>query len=122
MPLEKVKCTNCGAEILLLTAQRHGGLCVHCVRAQYGMPQNMEGSYGWFSREQATLFGTFIYLDKDGNEIEVSSVSFDERGRPESEDTKFVGCVMKFLRQGRKRPDEALPKVIITPPPKGKNA
>ena len=101
MPLPKVKCKNCGREILLLTSQKHDGLCVRCVRAQYGMPPELVGYYGWFSEEQAELLGTVIYADSHGKEVEVSSVSSDEMGRPQFDDTKFIGCVVEFLRQGR---------------------
>lgn len=77
--------------------------------------------YGWYSEDQARLAGTFIYLDKDGNEVEVSSVSSREADCRFT-DVKLVAMVPAdgFLRRVRKgtMDEEALSKVIITPPPR----
>lgn len=110
VPIEKVKCTNCGAEILPSTAKKYKGLCAPCARSpdvareralRRLSPKNLY--YGWFSEEQARVAGTFIYLDKGGNEVEVSSVTNEARvsskeseeiGYPgEFNDIKFVGMV-----------------------------
>jgi hypothetical protein len=54
----------------------------------------MAGSkYGWYSRKQAKLGGTVIYLDERGNEVELSSVSEREDGRPEFDDVRLVTMV-----------------------------
>ena len=49
--------------------------------------------YGWYSRKQAKLAGTVIYLDEEGNEVELSSVSEGEDGRPEFDDVRLVTMV-----------------------------
>ncbi len=65
--------------------------------------------YGWYSEDQARLTGTVIYLDKDGNEVEVSSVSSREADCPRFTDVKLVAMVpadgfLRQVRQGRERP------------------
>ena len=64
--------------------------------------------YGWYSEEQAstrlpdpfrigsqvfTPLGAIIYIDQDGNEVTLSSVSENEEGYPGYDDIKFVAMV-----------------------------
>ena len=62
------------------------------------LPARVEGEsrrHGWFSEQQAGLVRTLFYMDQDGHEVEVSSVSYKESGRPPFSDTRFVGMVQE---------------------------
>lgn len=78
----------------------------------------MKLQYGWFSEKQARLSGTWFYIDKDGNEIEVSSVSgtnfISLAIDPNFEDMKFVGMVQ--FRRYRKSDRIPSLKMADSPP------
>ena len=54
--------------------------------------------YGWYSDKQAELAGTSVYLDTNGNEVIVTSVS-ESNDSPSFDDSRFVGQVTKWLRR-----------------------
>lgn len=65
--------------------------------------------YGWFSEEQARNFGSLLYLDKDGNEVEVSCVSEKENAYAHINDIRFVTMV----QEGKYRRSSRLPLVPL---------
>lgn len=58
--------------------------------------------HGFFSEKAAELFGTSIYLDIDGNEIDVTAVSTSEEyPLYKWADKKYVGIITQYIRPGR---------------------
>ena len=60
--------------------------------------------FGWFSQKSSTLYGTVIYTDADGKEVECTEVS-DSPDLPLSlwEDLQPKGPVFNFVRRGNRK-------------------
>jgi len=65
------------------------------------MPQK----FGWFSQKSATLYGTVIYTDADGKEVECTEVTRSPIPPTTSlwEDMKPKGPVFDFVRRGNRK-------------------
>ena len=75
------------------------------------MSTTKEVQYGWFSQKQKNInkFGriadevaSYIYLDADNKEVEVTEVSpklKNEEHKKAFPDSKYIGIVVKFIRQ-----------------------
>ena len=56
--------------------------------------------YGLFSPTQSYLHGTIFYINKEGNEVEVSAVTSSKESGYQWNDLKYVGIVTHVTRQG----------------------
>ncbi len=56
--------------------------------------------YGLFSPTQSYLHGTAFYMNKEGNEVEVSAVTSSKESGYQWNDLKYVGIVPHVTRQG----------------------
>ena len=75
------------------------------------MSTTREVQYGWFSQKQKNInrFGkiadevaSYIYLNEDNKEVEVTEVSskmINEEHKKAFPDSKYIGIVVKFVRQ-----------------------
>ena len=55
--------------------------------------------YGFYSKEAAKLFGTVIYLDEEGKEVEVTEVCQSNKSSSLWPDLVYVGQVDKYVRR-----------------------
>ena len=75
------------------------------------MSTTKEVQYGWFSQKQKNInkFGriadevaSYIYLDEDNKEVEVTEVSLEMKNgeyKKAFPDSKYIGIVVKCVRQ-----------------------
>jgi hypothetical protein len=70
--------------------------------------------YGFYSEIAAKQFGTFIYLDTNNKEVEVTNISLDQLcSGYHFADKVCLGQVTTFVRKGRRGNDSWL-KTFVT--------